>query len=170
MIWVDYVIVGIVAISTVFGLFRGFVRESISLATWIVAFIVSLRFAQLLAPHLSRWISDPGLRLAVSYAVLFVGTLLLGAVVNYLAGRLVAATRLTGTDRMLGMVFGAARGVAIVVLLLVAAGFTALPRSPWWGKSLLIGHMQPMAVWVSTRLPSDLAQRIRFGADSGVRS
>lgn len=168
--WADYAIIAVVVLSTVFGLFRGFVREFISLATWILAFIVAMRFAALAARTLAPWIANAGLRMAVAYAALFVATLIVGALVNYVAGHLVSATQLAGTDRMLGMVFGAARGVAIVILLLLAAGFTTLPRAPWWEHSVLIGRMQPMAVWVRRHLPADLAQRIRLSARGGVRS
>lgn len=170
MVWVDYAIIGIVVLSMLISLFRGFVRECLSLVAWIVAFVVSIRFAAVVSQWLAAWIHNASLRLGISYAALFVLVLVAGAIVNYLGGRFVSATGFTGTDRMLGVVFGAARGVAIVTLLLLAAGLTSMPRDAWWQHSLLIGRIEPMAIWVRDRLPPDLAQRIRFNADRGVRS
>lgn len=170
MVWVDYAIVGVVVLSMLISLFRGFVRECLSLVAWVLAFLVSIRFAGLVSQWLAVWIHSASLRLGVAYAGLFVLVLVVGAVVNYLGGRFVSATGFTGTDRMLGLVFGAARGVAIITLLLLAAGLTSLPHDAWWRHSLLISRMEPMAVWVRDRLPPDLAQRIRFSAGRGVRS
>ena len=170
MIWVDYAIVGTVALSMLISLFRGFVRECLSLAAWVLAFLVSMWFAPVVSAWLKAWVHSASLRLGIAYAALFVLVLVAGAVVNYVAGRFVSATGFTGTDRMLGVVFGAIRGVAIVTLLLLAAGLTSLPRNAWWRQSLLIGRIEPMAVWVRARLPADLSQRIRFHSDRGVRS
>jgi membrane protein required for colicin V production len=94
--------------------------------------------------------------------LLFVVTVLVGGLVGYLAGELVAKTGLTATDRALGMIFGVARGVIIVAVLVLLAGLTTLPQDPWWQESLLLKHFQDMALWLRSFLPVDIAGNIKF--------
>lgn len=162
MNWVDYAILAVIAISAVLSLLRGFVREALSLAGWVLAFWVALTFTRDLSLHLIQTISAPSARLAVSFIVLFVATLLLTVLVNFLAGQLVEKTGLTGTDRMLGVIFGTARGAVIVAILVLLAGFTAMPRDQWWGESTLIRHFQELAVWIRGFLPPDIAAQIKY--------
>ncbi|MCB1762576.1 MAG: CvpA family protein [Gammaproteobacteria bacterium] len=161
MIWVDYIIIGVIGLSALISLIRGFVREALSLAVWVLAFFVAWTFFRELAQHLT-WFSLPSVRLGVALAILFLTTLLVGGLVNYLVGQLVDKTGLTGTDRLIGMLFGAARGVLLVTLLILLAGLTPLPNDPWWNESQLIGYFQELALWLKTLLPEDLAEKFRF--------
>lgn len=162
MNWADYLIVILIALSMLIGLWRGLLREVISLATWIAAFAISMLFAEDGAVHLTPYIDIPSLRIAVAFGGLFLATLLIGGLVGILASYLVHFTGLTGTDRVLGMAFGLARGAAVVVVLVLAAGLTPLPRDPWWQQALLLPHFQVGAVWLQAFLPPELAQNIRF--------
>ena len=161
MIWVDYVIIGIIGLSALISLVRGFVREALSLAVWVFAFWISWQFFRDLALHLD-WVSVPSVRLGVAFALLFVTTLIIGGLVNYLVGQLVDKTGLTGTDRMIGILFGAARGMLLVAVLVLLAGLTPLPEDPWWGQSLLIGYFQELAIWLKSLLPADIGERFMF--------
>lgn len=145
MNWLDLIFLGIIAVSVLISLVRGFVREVVSILVWVAAFWLALRYSDTLAARLEPFIASPTIRLVAAFAGLFVITLLLGALVNYLAGQLVGRTGLSGTDRTLGVVFGGLRGVAIVALLVLAAGLTALPGERWWQESVLATRMQP---WV----------------------
>ena len=84
MIWVDYCIIAIVFASTLVGVIRGFTRETLSLLTWVFAFLLAYLFGDLLAERLDGLISVPSLRLATAYAGLFFGGLVFGAVVTHL--------------------------------------------------------------------------------------
>ena len=160
--WIDVVILALIALSAILSLFRGFVREAVALATWLVALMVSMAFYEDLAAILAQWISTPSAQKVTAFAVLFVCVLLLGAIVNYLAGRLVDKTGLTGTDKMLGIVFGVARGGVIVAILVLLAGLTPLPQDPWWQDSQFLGYFEEFAMWMRNYLPTDIADNITY--------
>lgn len=162
MIWVDYILLGVIVISALLSLWRGFVTEAISLLSWIVGLWVAVVFFQDLAHLMKDWIDTPSIRDVSAFAILFVGTVLVGGLVNYLAGQLVAKTGLTATDRVLGVLFGIARGIVIVAVLVLLAGLTALPQDPWWQEALLLEHFQDMALWLRSFLPANIAENIRF--------
>lgn len=114
---IDYIIIGIIAFSILVSLLRGFVREVLSLGSWIVAFIVASQFYPYLAAYLTQ-IESMYIRNGTAIAILFVLTLIVGAIVNYVISQLVDKTGLSGTDRVLGAAFGLVRGALIVAALL----------------------------------------------------
>jgi len=147
MNWFDFTILGIVALSAVISLIRGFVKEAISLVVWFSAFIISSQFYLQLAKFLTR-ISDELFRNGVAIAILFISTLIVGALVNYVFSQLVKATGLSGTDRALGAVFGAIRGLLIVsALLFFMDTFTPFSESKWWLQSLLVPEFSVIIEW-----------------------
>ncbi|MFD1007779.1 MULTISPECIES: CvpA family protein [Oceanisphaera] len=146
MVWIDYVILGIIGLSAVISLIRGFVKEAMSLVTWFAAFFVASQFYADLSTLLD--ISDPLVRNGTAIAILFVLTLILGALVNYIVGELVTKTGLSGTDRVLGVCFGAVRGVLIVAALIFFIDtMTAFSQSLWWQQSRLIPEFGIIIQW-----------------------
>ena len=79
--------------------------------------------------------------------------------------RLVVATGLSGTDRLVGGFFGAARGLAMVVAFLLVAGFTPLPADPWWKESSVIQRLMPMVVWAQSFLPQGVQDELDFNPE-----
>jgi membrane protein required for colicin V production len=161
--WADYVIIGIITLSALVSVIRGFVREAISLAGWIIAFWVALTFAEPLGAQLADYVSVPSLRTMAAFFGLLLVSIVLVALVGFLVGQLVDKSGLDGTDRMLGILFGIARGVLLVALLVLLAGLTPLPSDPWWHDSIMIPHMQGLAVWLRGFLPPEIASDIVFG-------
>jgi membrane protein required for colicin V production len=155
--WVDLIIVGIVIISALISLVRGFVKESISLASWVLAGFIALRYFAPLAELLEPYVESPTIRTGTSFAILFVCSLIIGAIVNFMASQLVTKTGLSGTDKSLGVVFGAARGLLIVVILVLLAGLTPMPSESWWQASTMIDYFSSMANWIKDIMPDDLA-------------
>lgn len=164
MIWIDYAILAIIAVSAVIAFFRGFFREAIGLATWILAFWAAFQLAEPAATLLADWISVRSVRLAVAFGTVFIGVLIVGAIGNYFVGKLVSQTGFAGTDRALGAVFGVLRGVAVLILLVLLAGLTPVPNDDWWDESIFVAHLERGAVWARDWLPPDLAREIQFGA------
>ncbi len=162
MIWIDYAIITLVVISAIIGLFRGFVKEAFSLGIWILAIWIGLNFSRSFSTFLDSAISLPSARMAVSFAVLFFLTLIVGGLVSYLLSALIEKTGLTGSDRFAGMIFGLARGVVVVALMIMLAGLTPLPEDPWWKESSLIPPLQSVAEWLSQQVPSGMANYIHY--------
>ena len=147
MNWADWVVVAIIAISSLISLKRGFVREAISLLTWVAAFVVARLFTDQLSSLLASSIDTPSARVVAAFVLLFVATLFAGALINNLIGVLIKATGLSGTDRVLGMGFGMARGALLVVVLVALLDMTPVQQDRWWVESRLIPHFTLMEEW-----------------------
>ena len=160
--WPDYFILAVIALSMLVGVLRGFIKEVFSLAVWAVAFLVAWHFSGDVADLLADAVTLPSARTAMGFAGLFIAVLLLGGLINYLLGRLVETTGLSGTDRLLGGVFGAARGLALVVALLLVCGFTPIPSDPWWQESATIQRLTPLVDWAAGFLPESVAEHLDF--------
>lgn len=162
MTWPDYAILAVIAVSVVVGALRGFIKEVFSLLVWAAAFLVAYYFAGDVADLMKNAVTLPSARVAMGFAGLFIAVLLIGGLLNYLLGRLVESTGLTGTDRLLGGVFGAARGLAIILVVLLVAGFTPIPGDPWWKESRTISRLMPMVKWVAGYFPESVAEQLEF--------
>lgn len=161
MVAVDYVLIGIIAVSTLISLLRGFLREILSLVTWILAGAVALAFTPQLAGMLESMIEIPALRAVVAFVVLFVIVLILGAVVSFLIGQVVKKNGLSGADRVLGLLFGLARGLVIVIVLVFLIGLTPMSQDDWWRESAMVDALSRTTAWLEQFLPEELLQRAR---------
>ena len=162
MNWPDYAILATIAISVLVGFLRGFIKEVFSLAIWAAAFLVAYQYGGDVASMMEDHVSLPSARAAMGFAGLFIFVLLIGGLTNYLIGRLVESTGLSGTDRLLGGVFGAARGLALVIGVLIVAGFTPIPADPWWKESQLIARLFPLVDWAEEFLPKNVREQLDF--------
>ncbi|KAF0192165.1 MAG: membrane protein required for colicin V production [Gammaproteobacteria bacterium] len=160
MIWIDYAILGIVALSILLGLWRGFVREALSLVAWVVAFWVALRFSPYLADSLAGYIPIPALQTGIAFAVIFVVTLMILGLANWLVVKLIRGAGLGIPDRIIGMVFGALRGVLLATVAVVLMGLTPLVEQDWWTDSATVGYCRQLAGWIGAWIPGDIADRL----------
>ena len=163
--WIDYTIIAIIALSVLMSGMRGFVREVISLVIWVAAIAVSFIFYRYIADLLVNFIHSDSVRLVVSFVGLFLVTLILGMLINYLISQLVANTGLSGTDRVLGVIFGIARGVLVVVLLMMLMSLTPFSKEASWQESVLVPHFQPLEDWLRNFLPQSLHNSIEIQKD-----
>lgn len=162
MIWIDYSIACLIIVSALIGLFRGFIKEAFALLTWVVASGVGMHYSRDFAVLLQDSISQPSARVAAAFVILFFMTLILGSLISFILNQLIEKTGLTGTDRLLGMLFGIIRGAVLVAILVMLGGITPLPEDPWWQQSLLIPPFQSLAIWLKDHIPSELTGYIHF--------
>ncbi len=153
---VDIVIIFVIILSALFSLMRGFVKEAISLATWIFAIWIAVTFAPKLAGALPNSIESEAARQAIGFGVLFVLTLMVGAVVNFLASQFVKKTGLSGADRVFGIAFGFLRGILIIIVFVVVGGLTPLPQQDWWQESVLLERFEGLAIALQDYVPDDI--------------
>ena len=138
LIWIDWVIIALITVSTLISLKRGFVKEALSLITWVGAFILARTFHPQMQSLLESTVETPLVRLVAAFAILFFGTLIVGAIINNMIGHLVRATGLSATDRVLGMGFGLLRGVVVVIVGIALTRYTPLAQDTWWRTSIMI--------------------------------
>ena len=155
MVIVDYILLAALAASIGIGFFRGFFREALSLLNWGLALWLAWRFSGVLDPLLAG-ISSPAIKLWLGRILVFVGALLAGALLSRLVVLLVHKTGLSGTDRALGMVFGAGRGVLVVGILVIVFQLLELDREPWWQDSVIVPRT------------AELTQLLRESLDAGL--
>ncbi len=146
---VDWVIIVVLGLSILLSLWRGFVREAVSLAGWVVAFVIANMFVGELATFLQQWIANATGRYVAAYALLFVGMLMVAGIVGKLSAQVVKVTGLTLLDRLLGTVFGFARGVIIVLVVIYVLRQLAPPQNLLWlDQSQLMPHVDMLGQWV----------------------
>lgn len=159
--WIDTVVLVVILASTILSLFRGLVKEIASLAVWVIAFVAASRLAEEAAAILPDWI-PPALEQTVAFLGILVIVLVVGKLVTLALKEMVSAAGLGVIDRILGMAFGAARGVLITVALAILAAMTSLPNQTTWRLS----KTRPALEWgiktAAPWLPNILGERIRM--------
>ena len=143
MLTIDLILLAALLISVVVGLFRGFFKEALSLVTWVLALWIALRYSSILESLLAS-ISSNALKIWSARLIMFVLVLIAGGLLNALIGILVQKTGLTGTDRVLGMVFGAARGVLILGIAVMLFRLLDLDQETWWTESRVVPMAAPV--------------------------
>ena len=159
---VDIIVLAIIGVSVALGVFRGLVREVFALVAWVGAFLLSNLLAPEAAKLLPRGMASEEIRLLVSYVVVFIVVLVGLSVLAILASKLVKVVGLGPADRAVGGVFGLARGVLVVMILVLLAGLTSLPRQATWREAALRGPLETCGDYVKAWLPSDLSKRVKY--------
>jgi len=163
MTLIDYVVLAIVGFSVLLSVLRGLVRELLSLAGWVIAFVVARLFGGDLAALMPEEIPGEELRWLAGFVTLFLAVLLTMSLVAVAVSQLVKSAGLSVEDRVLGALFGLARGMAVVIVLALVAGTTALPKQPVWREAALCPLLEFVALGVKGWLPPALAQHIKYG-------
>lgn len=154
--YIDYLVLTILAFSAIISIFRGFVREMMAIVSWVVSLWIAWHFYSDLAILLNPYIEKAALRLPAAFLILFVVSMILGGLVNFLCGQLVDRTGLSGTDRILGLGFGLVRGVLVIGILMLVVRLTPLTDQPAWHESRLLPAFAPVEKWLQSFLPKDM--------------
>ncbi len=149
MTGIDYAFILLMLASLLAGVLRGFIREAISLVSWLVGLWVAWHYAYLLNPYLGGVLATPGLREWVARILLLAGLLLLGSAIGALVGYLVRrAAGLAAADRMLGLLFGAIRALVVIGVFVMIGRGLDLQHEPWWTGSRLMPYAEHAANWL----------------------
>lgn len=164
--WVDLAIIAIIGLSVLTGLIRGFVKELIALAVWILAFWLAFHYSQDLDPWLQKYIQDKTARTVTAFILILISTLIAGGIVNAMLSFILKRSGLSGTDRILGMGFGFIRGVFIVALIMVVIQMTSLPHEEYSKESKLYAQFDPLVNWLSASMPDFINKVKTFNKES----
>jgi membrane protein required for colicin V production len=158
----DYVVLTILVASIVISVLRGLVKEVLSLLAWLAAFVIANRYGAQMAALLPDAVPAGTVRLVSGFAILFIGTMLLSSLVNLAIAHIIRASGLQVVDRGLGGLFGLARGVLIVLTLVILAGLTDLPRQPVWRDAVLSPMAESAVRTIKPLLPDEWARHVNF--------
>lgn len=153
MTGVDYAILAIVLVSALIGLWRGFVREALSLAIWVLAFWAAYSLAAVIEVYFAAWLTDSALRTAVAFVVIFLLIHIVGFVVSRLLSKLVKAVGLRSVDRVAGAGFGLVRALVVVAVTVLLVNLTPLSNEPAWQGSYLVALTGQLLAWLQARYP-----------------
>jgi membrane protein required for colicin V production len=159
--WLDVVIIALLGLSVLTGLIRGFVKELIALCVWILAIWLAITYSASLASYLQNYIHDKTVRAAIAFVSLLIATLIIGGLVNALLSFILKRSGLNGTDRILGMGFGFARGVFIVSLILLMLKITSMPYEQYTRDSHLYPRFAPIVTRLHELMPN-VMQKIKL--------
>lgn len=163
MTWLDAVVVGIVALSAFYGVIRGLLREVLSLLAWILSLWAGYRYAPVLARRIDAYIVHDEARIGIAFVAIFIVVLVVGMVLGGAVVRLARASGIDGPDRTLGALFGIARGILLVTVLVVVTAITPLRDSPAWTGSGLLGYFEMLAERVIERVRMDVDVELPAG-------
>ena len=160
MNWLDYAVLAVLGVSLVWSALRGVVREIMSLAGWVMAFLAASLFAGPLALALPAAIPGEPLRVLVAYVAIFVVVLVISGLTGLLLSKLVKVAGLGAADRLLGALFGLARGAVLVLVLALMAGLTSAPRQPFWRDSVAGAPLAAVALGPETMAAGNLCRPV----------
>lgn len=144
----DWIIIAVVVISCLIGLWRGFMREAISLATWIIGLWLAWTFSPSIEPMLGGLLSGPQVRVWVARLIILVLVVLAGNLVGFVVTRAVRYSPFGVADRMLGVLFGLLRGALLIGVGVILGELLELDGEPWWSKSTLLPYTEFLGDWV----------------------
>ena len=131
----DWILLALLAASMLLGALRGLVYEVLSVMGWIAAFLLAQWFAPTVSEKLPMQGSGETLRFAAACVLVFIASVFAAGLVSALMKKLISAVGLRPVDRILGAIFGAFRGLILLLALSVVVHMTALHESDWWLES-----------------------------------
>ncbi len=152
----DFIIIGLILLSVIISLSRGFIREAMSLTTWLIAAYFAFTLSSNLGEKLSGVIHSSSIRMIVSFLAIFLAIVIVGAILSFFIGKLISISGLGIIDKLLGVLFGAARGVLLVALVLLMIQGSALVDRDWWKSSQIIPQFKPITTAMEDFFPKEV--------------
>ena len=155
---IDVLMLAVMLVSVLIGLFRGLIFEVMSLAGWLVAYVVAKVFAVDAEPYLPIAAPDSALRHAAAFVAVFAAALLAWALLSRLLRMLVHATPLSLVDRFLGALFGALRAAVLLLAVATVVAMTPAARAPVWQQSQGAAWLRVALDYLKPLLPGDFGR------------
>jgi len=159
----DYIILIVVFLSVLLGWWRGLVYEVLSLLSWMTAYFVAKSWVSELTPYMPAVLESDALKSTVAFLAVFIITLILCGIAAWSLSKLIKSFGLDWrTDGVMGALFGLVRGLMLVVVIVLLAGLTTLPQTPFWQEALLSKPLQTLALQAKVLLPDEMAKHVSF--------
>ena len=162
MTFFDFAVLAVIGCSVLLGLWRGVASELLALAAWVAAFFAARQFGREAGGLFARWLDDGALSVPAGFAAVFLAVLVIFALGRYIVSLLLRAVGLGLLDRLLGGIFGVARGLVVVLAAVLVGGMTSLPKASWWREAMLAPPLETAVIAGKAWLPPELAKRIRY--------
>ena len=162
MTFFDFAVLAVIGCSVLLGLWRGVASELLALAAWVAAFFAARQFGREAGGLFARWLDDGALSVPAGFAAVFLAVLVIFALGRYIVSLLLRAVGLGLLDRLLGGIFGVARGLVVVLAVVLVGGMTSLPKASWWREAMLAPPLETAVIAGKAWLPPELAKRIRY--------
>ena len=153
---IDILIAVAVAISVVIGVFRGFVKEAISIASLLLAIWAALYLGPSVGKVSDAWLNSEELQMWFGRVLVFIVILAIGGLLGWGISKLIRLSALSGVDRFMGSLFGAVRGILLVALFAIGGQFAGFDNDEWWQDSRLIPYAEVVADWIKVMAPQGL--------------
>ena len=161
----DWCVLGVMALSTLFASMRGFTRELIALLAWIFGIVAAMVFSRTVAAWFPDFGANEAVRHILAFGLILLVALFLGALVAWPLGSVIRKSGLGFADRFLGAIFGVLRGGLVVLVFVLVAGLTTLPRQDWWQNAALAPALAVAATTAAPWLPEAWAQRLDYSKE-----
>lgn len=158
----DYIVLAIIGISIIVSLTRGAVKEVLAIVGWIIGFYVAKTYSPMLAVLLPQDIPTEALKTLIAFLILLVAVLFVNGLVSMAISNAVSKVRLGWLNRLSGMVFGFAKGLFIVCVLVLLAGLTSLPKEKVWTEAVLSSPLEILVESIVPWLPESIAKHVSF--------
>ena len=158
----DYTILLIIGISVVVSMMRGAVREVLAIMGWLAAIYVAKNYATQLIPLLPADIPTEALKILAAHVIVFLGVLLVASLLTIALSSLIRKIGLNWLNRGIGAVFGFARGLLIVSVLVFLAGLTSLPKDARWTNAMFSSPLEALVKTMLPFVPKIVAKHIKY--------
>lgn len=158
----DYLVLAIIGFSVLLSVMRGLVKELLALAGWVVSFVVARNFTAQILPLLPDEIPTEQFKTLAAFLILFLATLLVCSLLKIALVQIIRSLGLGPFDRVLGGVFGLLRGILIVTIMVMLAGFTNLPKDVRWRDAMFSAPLEALVIKILPWIPQGIAKHISY--------